>query len=97
MSHAIQVGDLVRVSGASFMLPHTDDTVRHHIKPGAVCVVHSIGWDGSLGITGPTRHDSRPHGTNKRVGEPISQTALMGQVKLAKQAMRKRDEYAARR
>lgn len=93
-----KVGDLVRVQGASFNTEYTDERVRHHIKPGSVCVVLSVGPYGAS-ISGPCRYDSRPGraSLNNNVGNPIAQGVHLDQLKLAKQAMKQRDLYAARR
>lgn len=93
-----KVGDLVRVNGAAFTTEQREGRPRHHIKAGAVCTVVSLG-DFGLWLQGPTRKDCRPGNEylNKRVGEPIQQGVQWGQVKLAKQAMKKRAAYAARR
>lgn len=93
-----KVGDLVRVSGAAFTGPYRDGVTRHHIKAGAVCPVTSV-RDGVVGIQGPIRKDCREGNehVNTCVGEPIYQSVQVGQVKLAKQAMKKRAAYAARR
>lgn len=78
-----KVGDLVRVGGHRLDLPRRNpDLVRHGIRSGTVCTVRSgIHTDGTVWVDGPE----------------YPQWVSCGQLKLAKQAMRKRDEYAARR
>ena len=79
----LEVGDLVRVGGHTLALPRRNvDWTRHGIASGTVCEVLRLGMvDGTVEVQGPT----------------YSQLVSPGQLKLAKQAMRKRDEYAARR
>lgn len=93
-----KAGDLVRVEGSSFAKPSRGEPVRHHIKAGAVCTVIRVNST-VLWVIGPIRRDCRPghESLNGHVGEIIQQGVHISQVKLAKQAMKKRDLYAARR
>lgn len=90
-------GDLVRVQGSSFNT-EPGDNVRHHIKAGAVCTVVRASTHGAT-ISGPIRKDCRPghESRNNNVGALLVQGVNLNQIKLAKQAMKKRDLYAARR
>ena len=77
-----KVGDLVRVSGHARYLPRrNEDWPRHHIKSGTVCRVLHFASDGCVSVEAPE----------------WPQVVHTAQLKLAKQAMRKRGEYAARR
>lgn len=78
-----KVGDLVRVSGSTLRGGY-----GHAIKQGAVCRVICVRNSlGNVDIIGPRRYT---------IGE-VPQGVAPTHVRLAKQAMRKRDEYAARR
>lgn len=86
--HEFKVGDLVRVQGAARHLPrrHPND-IRHNLKAGAVAVVMEIDADGDVWVRGPSDYD----------GKTLMQVMRPSQVKLAKQAMKKRAAYGARR
>lgn len=77
-----KVGDLVRVGGHARYLPRRNEGwPRHHVKSGTVCRVNQILWAECVLVEAPE----------------WPQVVHPDQLKLAKQAMRKRDEYAARR
>ena len=83
MKAQYKAGDLVRVGGhARYGVRVEGRGPRHHIKSGTVCtVVVDNPEDGDITVRGPE--------CMQVVGKAV--------VKLAKQAMRKRGEYADRR
>lgn len=78
-----KVGDLVRIRGRTLR-----GGCGHGVRQGAVCrVVNPCNPLGNVDVSGPSRYADRN----------TVQGVFPSHVKLAKQAMRKRDEYAARR
>lgn len=105
MTHKAEfkVGDLVRVSGRAFTNGHKVGEVRHHIKPGSVVAIQTVTFDAHdgeyyYGVSGPSRHDVRyGEPKNPNTARTVHQCVYGTQLKPAKQAMRKRDEYQNRR
>lgn len=79
-----KVGDLVRIRGAGIA-----GSYCHGIYQGAVCRV--------LEPSTLAKHIIDVEGPYRLNGRPVRQAVSYTHLKLAKQAMRKRDEYAARR
>lgn len=78
-----KVGDLVRIRGYTLR-----GGCGHHVQQGAVCrVTNPCNSRGNVEVSGPHRYADRN----------IAQGVFPSHVKLAKQAMRKRDEYKNRR
>lgn len=82
MNHQYKVGDLVRVKRHG----------SHGVKFGAVCELTSLDFWSSPENPTPAVQGVIMAGWNQD-----EQLVSMSELKLAKQAMRKRDEYANRR
>lgn len=96
----IKVGDLVRVCGSSFTLPHKSGSIRHHLKPGTVCEVVLLFDGDKVDIRGPYRHDPRYNESKANFLNTTAhgtQTMYLHQVLHAPQAMKARDAYGNRR
>jgi hypothetical protein len=93
----LKVGDLVRVQGSSFMNECKSGRVRHNLKAGSVGEVVRVGTD-SVCVHGPYRHDPRYNESPSDCRDSFcNQSMRFSQVKLAKQAMSKREAYQSRR
>lgn len=78
-----KVGDLVRIRGRTLR-----GGCGHSVRQGAVCcVINPCNSLGNVEVSGPHRYAYLN----------VVQGVFPTHVKLAKQAMRKRDEYTARR
>ena len=83
MKREIKDGDLVRVRGGTL-----EGGYGHSIKQGAVCeVIRTVNGLGFVDIKGPRRF-----GTGD-----VLQGVDINHLKLAKQAMNKREQYSERR